>query len=878
MNDYFLYKGNRTNQISFPLGGLGTGCIGLAGNGRLIDWEIFNRPNKGSVNGFSHFAIKAETNEKVLDARILQGDLQGPYHGDFHAPHFQSFGFGPRREYLTGMPHFDEVDFRGEFPFADLDYISEQFPGKVRLKAFNPFIPLNDKDSGIPAAFFEFEICNTSTETLTYSLAGVLANPFPENVLNTIQQEGRDHLLTMTTEGLSSDDPAYGCLTLATDASDVSWQHYWFRGEWFDSLEVYWRDLNSLGKFKDRNYEGKGTREGVVTYRGSNEGLLAAHLKLAPGETGTVRFIMSWNFPTCENYWNEAAQKAAREADLKPTWKNYYATLWEDSKASASYALTNWDRLYGETKTFKDALFSSTVPVTALDAISANISILKTPTAMRLEDGTFYGWEGLHVDAGCCEGTCTHVWNYAQALPFLFPKLERSIRDSDYKYNLRADGGMTFRMMLPLGTPSERTGVVQRPCADGQFGGVMKTYRDWKISGDYTWLKSLWPALKASIEFAWHPDNEDKWDPDKTGVLWGRQHHTLDMELFEPNAWLTGFYLGALKAGAEIAEYLGESETTTEYLAIFNKGKTWTDEHLFNGEYYQQQIDLKDKSLLETFDSGSIAHSGGSAVTAYWNGEHSEMKYQIAEGCVIDQLLAQWHANLYGLGELFDPNQGKSAVNSIYKYNFKTSSRETYNPCRIYSLNDEAGLIICTWPEGRYQPMIPLTYAQETMHGYEYAAASLMLQNGLIEEGETVVASVRKRYDGERRNPWNEIECGSNYARSMASYSLLLDYSGFSFDMPKRQVGFSPIQGNNNFSCFWSLETAWGSFETKGNTSKIKVLYGQLELDSLALPYANSITSAELGTHEATFSFDEGVVRFKKTALIHPDESLTLNH
>lgn len=876
MDDYFLYKGSRTGQISFPLGGLGTGCIGLAGNGRLIDWEIFNRPNKGSVNGFSHFAIKAESGNEVLDARILQGDLPGPYHGDLHAPHFQSFGFGPRREHLSGMPHFDEVAFQGQFPLAELAYKSEQFPGQVKLKAFNPFIPLNDKDSGIPAAFFEFGISNTSSETLTYTLAGVLANPFTEDVSNSIEERENIHLLNVTTKGMAPDDPAFGALTLATDAEEVSWQHYWFRGAWFDSLEVYWRDLTSPGKFKDRIYESDGTREGVTTYLGSNEGLLAAHLKLEPGETGTVRFVISWNFPTCENYWNEAARNAAKEAGLSLTWKNYYATLWDDSQASARYALNHWDRLYAGTKTFKEALFSSSLPAAVLDAISANISILKTPTVLRLEDGSFYGWEGLHVDAGCCEGTCTHVWNYAQALPFLFPKLERSIRNTDYKYNLRPDGGMTFRMMLPLGTPSENTGIVQRPCADGQFGGVMKTYRDWKICGDDEWLRDLWPAVKASIEFAWHPDNEDKWDPDKTGVLWGRQHHTLDMELFEPNAWLTGFYLGALKAGAEMAEHLGETETAAEYQAIFERGKAWTDEHLFNGEYYQQQIDLKDKGILEPFDSGSIAHSGGSAVTAYWNSEHEELKYQIAEGCMIDQLLAQWHANLYGLGELFDAVQSKKAVESIYKYNFKTSSREHYNPCRVYSLNDEGGLIICTWPEGHYQPMIPLTYAQETMHGYEYAAASLMLQNGFVEEGETVVASVRKRYDGERRNPWNEIECGSNYARSMASYSLILDYSGFSFDISKGHIGFSPLEPGD-FKCFWSLEGAWGTFETDGKESALNVLYGQLELKSLSLP-SEIITSAEVGEEHPGFKVDNGLINFDQIVTIAENETLRLKH
>ena len=69
--DYFLYTGRKTNEISFPLGGIGTGCIGLAGNGRLIDWEIFNKPNKGGLNGFSHFAIKAECDGDLIEFELV---------------------------------------------------------------------------------------------------------------------------------------------------------------------------------------------------------------------------------------------------------------------------------------------------------------------------------------------------------------------------------------------------------------------------------------------------------------------------------------------------------------------------------------------------------------------------------------------------------------------------------------------------------------------------------------------------------------------------------------------------------------------------------------------------------------------------------------
>ncbi|MDI9547498.1 MAG: GH116 family glycosyl-hydrolase [Chloroflexota bacterium] len=860
----FVYTGAKTSQISFPLGGIGSGSIGLAGNGRLIDWEIFNRPNKGSVNGFSHFAIRAENDHEVVAARILNSDLLPPYQGELNGPAFNSYGWGPRREYLTGLPHFVSAAFTGEFPIARLDFEDDSFPGRAALQAFNPFIPTNDKDSSIPAAFFDLEVTNTTAEPLTYTFAGVLGNPLPANHLHTVEETPWGHALHLRSDSVGPHELRYGDMTLATDAGleddvQVSWQQFWFKGAWFDNLEVYWHDLNTPGPFKNRTYppEQAATR---------NEGLLAVHVPVAPGATRHVRFVITWNFPNCENYWKAGAEG---------TWRNYYATVWPDSLSSAQYALENWPRLYAQTRRFKDALFASSLPDAALDAVSANISILKSPTVLRLEDGTFYGWEGCHPTAGCCEGSCTHVWNYQQALPFLFPNLERSMRDADYAYNLRPDGGMPFRLQLPIGSAPWEF----RPCADGQFGGILKLYRDWKISGDSEWLRNLWSAAKKSLEFAWSPRNIDRWDPDKTGVLWGRQHHTLDMELFGPNSWLTGMYLAALKAGAEIAEHLGETESAAEYRQIFARGKAWADENLFNGEYYYQDIDLGDKSIVDAY-ADDLVIQGGSAQKAYWTEEHGEIKYQIGAGSSIDQVLGQWHASLYGLGEIFDPEKVKMASAAIFKYNYKPLMRNAYNPDRIYCLNDEGGLVICAWPEGERQPVIPAPYSQETMNGFEYSAATHMIMNGLVEEGMTCVAAVRRRYDGERRNPWNEFECGSNYARSMASYALLNAFSGFQFDMVQRTLSFEPVQAEDGrFRCFWSLDSGWGEFEMGPGMAEVRVLYGDLELNSLRLPFlaGQSVREVRVDERPVKFQQEDGVIRFVDGASIRQDSILAIN-
>lgn len=643
----FTYEGDNTTEISFPLGGIGSGCIGLGGNGRLIDWEIFNRPNKGSVNGFSHFAIKAEAGGEVLDARVLHGDFIGPYTGTTQTP-FTGAGFGATRAFLTGVPHFRSVVFEGMYPLATLRFEEPKFPGRVALTAFNPLIPLQADHSSIPAAFFSIEVENTSSRPILYTVCGVLHNPSTRGSVNGLVPLAVGRGIKLSSAEIPDTDPAYGDITISTDADDVSYQEYWYRGGWFDDLQVFWRDLTAPGRFTNRTYSTPlpAPKQGL-----GDHCTLAAHAELAPGERRSMRFVISWNYPNCTNYWNpEPSACDCADGSCAPTipatWKNYYATLFLDSTRSAEFALRQWDRLYEGTRRYADALFSSTVPPYVLDAVSANISILKSPTVLRLEDGSFYGFEGCHGGAGCCEGSCTHVWNYAYALPFLFPDLERSMRDLDYKFNMRFDGKMGFRLQLPLG----RTFSDFHAAADGQFGGVIKAYRDWKISGNDDWLRSNWEPIKRSVEFAWRHTNEDKWDLDKDGVLEGRQHHTLDTELFGPNSYLTGFYLAALKAAAEIAAYFGEHEKAREYSELFERGRTWVDANLFNGEYYHQQVDVTDRAILARYQDADAHY--GSIDEAYWDAEHGQIKHQIAEGCHVDQVIAQWHANICGLGDL----------------------------------------------------------------------------------------------------------------------------------------------------------------------------------------------------------------------------------
>ncbi|CAN5774958.1 non-lysosomal glucosylceramidase [soil metagenome] len=823
------YVGDGGREISFPLGGLGTGSVGLAGNGRLIDWEIANKPHKGSLNGLSHFAVNAMRAGKVVDARILQGDLGEGLQGGFvRETFFEGFGFGPRRENLAGMPHFEKCAFRGEFPFAEIAFGDTAFPADLRLFAFNPFIPGNEKDSGLPAAFFEISITNQAGEALDFTVAGALSNPAGQGRSRNVVERVDGRTMLRATSIEAAPGVGHEEIFLATDAEEVSFQEYFYRGAWCDDLQVYWNEFTGSDRFKNRSYPPGGTN-GVWTKRDS--GVLAAHIRLEHGQVGRIRFLLSWHYPSVKNDWDADAENRAQQAGLKNQWKNWYATEWPNAQAVCRYAFDHWMRMLEETVWFHDALYRSTLPPVVLEAVSANLAVLKSPTVWRLEDGTFYGWEGVSVSAGSCEGSCTHVWNYAQALPFLFPKLERSMRTANYQYNVDDAGGSHFRLRLPLGLRHDRNSF--RPCADGQFGDVIKTYRDWKISGDTEWLRSLWPSLKQTVAFAWSPENRDRWDPERTGVLWGRQHHTLDMELFGPNSWLTGFYLAALKACGEMSECLGDASFAEECRGLFDRGKAWTDENLFNGEYYGQKLDLGDHALLEAFDLGENETGivAGGAAEVYWNEEAREIKYQLGEGCGIDAVVAQWHANLCTLGEIFDPLKTKHTLEAIYLNNFSSTSRDMANPWRIFRLNDEAGTTMSAWPRGRHRPSIPLPYAQESMTGFEYAFAALLVQSGMIDQGLACVEAVRERYDGRKRNPWNEMECGSNYARAMASYSLLNAFSGFEFDLVRGRLGFRPQTTNECFRCIWAIDGAWGEVEYVEKTIFLSVLKGRLQLN-----------------------------------------------
>jgi non-lysosomal glucosylceramidase len=780
-------------EAAFLLGGIGTGNISIGSRGELRDWEIFNHPGKGNTMPNTYFSIWAKQKgskpvAKVLESKLIQ-------------PHSLSHGYHPITG--AGLPRLEKSTLRGEYPMVWVEFEDKDLPVKVTLEAYTPFIPLNVEDSSIPGAYLTYQVTNTSDQPVDVTIAGSMMNSIGgvnfdrfgnldlkntgENT-NEFRQDDTFSGLFFGSSRFSPQDEHYGNLSLVTTNPKVTYKRAWLRGAWYDFLQEFWDDFTEDGQLNDLGYETSSENNKTDT------GSLGVYEALAPGETKKFAFLLTWHFPNRLNGWSDNV--CVKEEGRQIT-QNYYAAKFDSSWATASYLAHNRTRLEKETKLFHNALFSSSLPVYVIDALSSNITVLRSSTCFRLIDGHFLGYEGCFDNAGCCDGTCTHVWNYAQTLAFLFPELEQNMRQTEFLEEVNEDGKMDFRALKMFDSQWFWHGQSAPAAADGQMGTIMRAYREWKLTGDDNFLRKLWPSIKKTLNYA-----PLHWDTDGDLVFDGVQHNTYDIEFYGPNP-LTGiFFLGALRAGEEMAAYLGEEETEKNYAAAFATSSKRLDELLWNGEYYIQHLE---------------------DINAY--------KYQHGIGCLSDQLLGQQLAHLYGLGYLLPKERVQSAIHSVYKHNFKTDFSNHVNCQRTYTLNDEKGLLLCSWPNGG-RPKLPFVYSDEVWTGIEYHVATHLIYEGFIEEGLTMVKAVRDRHDGYRRNPWNEVECGHHYARSMSSWGLLIALSGFEFDMSRGEIKFAPVVNQEDYTGFWSTGRAWGTYSQKLNAQNgeydinVLVLYG----------------------------------------------------
>jgi uncharacterized protein (DUF608 family) len=780
------FSGEALRELAFPLGGIGTGTVSLGGRGDLRDWEIFNRPAKGINLPYTFFAIWARPSGGRPIARVLERQYLPPF--------VDGAGLPPSRVY--GLPRLQEAHFTGAYPFAHIRFHDDTLPVNVELEAWNPCIPHNAGDSGLPVAILRWHVRNPNGAPVEVCVAGSIfnaagydgqtalsgrSNPLWGANLNEWRDDGGVRGLYLAGGKQTNGSPGTGSMALATTWTGVTYRTHWERSKWWDDLQNFWDDYRDDGRLPD----GPAATPSPDGY--TDVGSLGLRATIPAGATVVLPLLLTWSFPNLTNYWNR--EPGVRGKRLGNEYTTRFPTAWD----AAMYTTVNLDRLEVETKRFHDTLFESTVPAEVLDAASSQVSTIRTTTCLRTEDGAFHGFEGCNDHAGCCPMNCTHVWNYEQALAYLFPDLERSMRDTDYAANTRPSGEMAFRTLLPL---AAQVLWDYHPAADGQMGTVMKLYREWLMCGDVAWIRRLWPEVRASIDFAWQ-----KWDRDRDGVMEGEQHNTYDIEFYGPNTMTGALYLGALAAGAELAHIAGDEAAAASYRELLARGAERLDTLLFNGEFYVQQVPPIDE--VDITQAAYVSHP------ALQPGD-TELRYQYGPGCLADQLLGQWFAHVVGLGYLLPQGHVRSAIAAIFAHNWRRSLNNHESCQRTYALNDEPALLACTWPNGG-RPRYPFPYADEAWTGMEYQVAAHLIYEGMVSEGLEVVRGVRSRHAGFNRNPWDEFECGHHYARAMSSWSLLLALSGFRYQASGDAFRFAPKVRQDDFRCFFTAHRGGGA-------------------------------------------------------------------
>jgi non-lysosomal glucosylceramidase len=821
------YPQDQLARIALPLGGIGTGTVSLGGRGDLRDWEIVNRPAKGFVPQHTFFAIYAKPADGPAVTRALEGQIAPPYDGADGC-----------RIPNAGLPRFHDCSFLAAYPFGQVLLSDNAMPVDVTLQAFNPLIPADAERSGLPVAILRFTVTNKTRDYVTTSLCGNIQNFIgsdgsegaPKANRNTFKLENSATPVQgvfMTSNGVERGSEQWGTMALATTAtSGISYRTAWAPLSWGDSLLDFWDDFATDGLLEKR----------TTVNTDSPMASLSVGLELAPGATQTVTFLLTWHFPNRQT-WTPVATPVTKHrtgdmgnpvgthVDNPNRIGNYYTTRYHDAWDVAVKTVAALPELEATTLTFVRNFCESDLPTVVKEAALYNLSTLRTQTCFRTEDGHFYGWEGCNDKAGWCHGSCTHVWNYEQATAFLFGELACSMREIEFLHATNDDGLMSFRVNLPL----ERATAWGYAAADGQMGSIMKLYRDWQLSGNTTLLQKLWPKVRKALAFCWQPGG---WDADQDGVMEGCQHNTMDVEYYGPNPQMGLWYLGALRAAEEMAQAMGDRQFANRCQELSVHGSEWLDEHLFNGEYFEQQI-------LPPEDATAIAPGLRAGMGAT---NIAEPELQLGTGCLVDQLVGQYMAHICGLGYLVPLDHIRQTLSSIMRYNFQPDLSWHFNHLRTFALNDEAALLMCTYPRGQ-RPRRPFPYFNEVMTGFEYTAAAHMFFEGMIDEGLQCITAIRARYDGRKRNPFDEAECGHHYARAMASWSSVLALTGFHYSSINASMQFAATKRFSRI--FWSNGYAWGTCQQKPgpHTTEIEmtVLYGKIRLQHLVINGLGSI-------------------------------------
>ncbi len=810
-------------HVAMPLGGIGTGNVAICGDGALRQWQLHNIGNhRGDLPG-TFFALRLARVEppmnvvKVLQAPAPEPATPGtPLVTDDHVPQWQ-------RELLQDVGGVTTTTFRSTYPVAEVDYHDDALPVQVRLRALTPMVPLDVERSSMPTAMFTFTITNThdipvhgwlggtAHNAVGYdgvtAIDGVHARGYGGNT-NRVRRADSWTSLVMENHALDQLDAGSGQMVFGCDRAHTSALPQWTAPqEFIDFLQSRMLGegprLAHMGHAGDHQLHGPSATHGPSPTGATWNGGLAAPFALQPGESIDIRFTLAWHFP---NRYVNFVQFGPPNPQWGPTrfWLgNHYSSVYPDAVAVAERVQRQWDELESASESWTRTLQDSGLSETAVEHLAAQASVLRSPSCFRTADGAFFGFEGVQGAStethsgnvgGSCPLNCTHVWNYEQALATLFPELERSMRETELAVMQAPNGAVPHRVISPTYLPQlwdRPIGGPEEPALDGMLGVLLKMYREVRRGAGTDWLRHWWPHLTRLLEHV-----RTTWDPDGTGVLRGIQPSTHDIDLRGVNSFMGTLWLAALRATEEMARLLSESAYADELRALYELGSASYDKLLFNDEYYVQ--------VLEP-------------------GEPTE--FQWGDGCLSDQLIGQWWAHVLDLGHILPAEHVRSALRAVVRHNLRSGFTGFEHIYRTFADGDDTGLLMCSWPTGG-RPEVPTRYCDEVWTGSEYQVAAHCLFEGLDDEGWSILNGLWARYDGSKRNPYNHIECGDHYVRSMAGWSVLDAWTGQRFDPVTSVLQVREPGPGERLPVV--LPTGWGYVEADSSGARLHCVHGDL--------------------------------------------------
>jgi non-lysosomal glucosylceramidase len=781
----YLKSKNELQYIGMPVGGIMCGTLYLGGDGRLWLWDIFNKNQEGIEPKEVDYTVNVLGGGKKVRSR--DGACYIAPSKNIR-PLDQGFALQLTYDAKTIIRKLDEdswpeISFEATYPIATIRYIDPALPVEIVLEAFSPFIPLNEDDSGLPVTILSYKITNKGTTPVAATILGWLENKAAiysagdahERVNTVVNQPGWQGVhATVRVKTGSNDDFSkqydYGNLCLAAFGN-----------------KVVVNPLLPAGELSAAHFSMMSAKQAVKGVNEQLTGSVSVRNTVLPGKSIRNDFAISWYTP---NLFFNGIQGEGR----------YYTNQFPDAVAVVSYVQKNYDRLSRESRLWKDTWYDATLPWWFMERTFMNISTLATTTAHRFRSGRFYAWEGV----GACEGMCTHVWQYAQAVGRIFPALERDTRQRvDLGIGQMPDGGILFRGEAE-----------KRPAIDGQAGTVLRIYREHQMSKDNSFLQHNWVNIKKAALFIIHQDRNGD------GMEDTPMENTLDAVWDGEIAWIVGLCIAAVKA----AELMATEVNDTAFAAICNdyteKGRRNMETQLYNGEYFIHQPDkVKGRSVIGSYNT-----------------------------CHIDQVYGQSWAFQVGMDRVIDKEKTLSALKALYKYNYKQDVGPyiaAHPGGRPYALPGEGGMILNTNPRNEEFPFgvkdaWQLGYFNECMSGFEHQVASHMMAEGMTEEALTLTRAVHDRYHAFKRNPFNEIECSDHYARAMASYGTFVTACGFQYHGPKGYMAFAPAINKDDFKAPFVTAEGWGTYTQKGGHHTLQLKYGHLQLQTLRFAHSGA--------------------------------------